>query len=581
MAYTASFSVNVGDPTKANDVATLAANDDFLKTAIDKIMADSATPTFALANGVTATTQSAGNNSTLLSTTAYADAAGVSLSGSTNNTIATVTGANALVGEANLTFDGSKLTVTGDQYIANGYGLVIGHTAQVAVNGQLGEFQLHGTADADGTVIQSLNAASSLGPVHYFAKSRNASVGSFTAVQNGDSFGRIMFFGDDGTDFGSWGAGIFANVDGTPGSNDMPGRLTFYTTADGAASGTERMRIDSSGNVGIGNSAMSTYNGNTLSLVIGSTGLGSGGSSSISLAAPTDGYNSLEFTDTAATSSQGGVFYNHNNDSLNFKVSGVSYPLQISSSGKVGIGVAPPNAGLLHLAQPSSGNGYALIYSEHAGSSLPYGFSIDFSAASPDNNAQYFLYGQDSTTARIYIWSDGDLANHDGTYGTISDVKFKQDITDARGYWDDFKALQYRKFRHKTDVEADPDAPYRLGLIAQEVETVFPALAPESPDPDITETINVIETILDDGGEPVLDADGNETTRVVMIPVVDEEGEPILDADGNETLEAKTEEVTTPSGTTHKWVKSSIIEGPIMASVVQELMARVEALEAA
>tara|TARA_R110002124_G_scaffold810_1_gene4047 strand:+ start:411 stop:1772 length:1362 start_codon:yes stop_codon:yes gene_type:complete len=114
MAYTSSFSVNVGDPTKANDVATLAANDDFLKTAIDKIMADSATPTFALANGVTATTQSAGNNSTLLSTTAYADAAGTSLSGSTNNTIATVTGANALIGEANLTFDGSTMNVVGN-----------------------------------------------------------------------------------------------------------------------------------------------------------------------------------------------------------------------------------------------------------------------------------------------------------------------------------------------------------------------------------------------------------------------------------------------------------------------------------
>jgi hypothetical protein len=35
--------------------------------------------------------------------------AGVSLSGSTNNTIATVTGANALIGEANLTFDGTNL----------------------------------------------------------------------------------------------------------------------------------------------------------------------------------------------------------------------------------------------------------------------------------------------------------------------------------------------------------------------------------------------------------------------------------------------------------------------------------------
>ena len=38
---------------------------------------------------------------------------GVSLSGSTNNTVATVTGANALIGEANLTYNGSTLAVGG------------------------------------------------------------------------------------------------------------------------------------------------------------------------------------------------------------------------------------------------------------------------------------------------------------------------------------------------------------------------------------------------------------------------------------------------------------------------------------
>ena len=38
--------------------------------------------------------------------------AGTSLSGSTNNTVCTVTGANAITGEANLTFDGNILTAT-------------------------------------------------------------------------------------------------------------------------------------------------------------------------------------------------------------------------------------------------------------------------------------------------------------------------------------------------------------------------------------------------------------------------------------------------------------------------------------
>jgi hypothetical protein len=48
-------------------------------------------------------------------TKTYVDSVGgVSLSGSTNNTITTVTGANALQGEANLTFDGTVLAVTGN-----------------------------------------------------------------------------------------------------------------------------------------------------------------------------------------------------------------------------------------------------------------------------------------------------------------------------------------------------------------------------------------------------------------------------------------------------------------------------------
>ena len=44
--------------------------------------------------------------------------AGASLSGTTNNTIVTVTGANAMLGEANLTFDGTTLVVAGDQTVS-------------------------------------------------------------------------------------------------------------------------------------------------------------------------------------------------------------------------------------------------------------------------------------------------------------------------------------------------------------------------------------------------------------------------------------------------------------------------------
>ena len=67
---------------------------------------------------------------------------------------------------------------------------------------------------------------------------------SGTVVSNGDRLGQILFEGHDGSD-PIKAAEIASFVDSTPGTNDMPGRLVFYTTADGASSVTEAMRIDS------------------------------------------------------------------------------------------------------------------------------------------------------------------------------------------------------------------------------------------------------------------------------------------------------------------------------------------------
>jgi hypothetical protein len=87
------------------------------------------------------------------------------------------------------------------------------------------------------------------------SRSRNTTHGQSTILQDGDEIGGITFIGDDGVDYNSRAARIFAQVDGTPGANDMPGRLVFSTTADGASSPTERMRIDSSGQVLINRSS--------------------------------------------------------------------------------------------------------------------------------------------------------------------------------------------------------------------------------------------------------------------------------------------------------------------------------------
>lgn len=90
-------------------------------------------------------------------------------------------------------------------------------------------------------------------------KSRGATVGTNTIASSGDTVGTITFAGANGTGYTTC-ATITAAIDGTPGaSNDMPGRLIFSTTVDGAGTPTERMRITNAGNVGIGNNAPSVF----------------------------------------------------------------------------------------------------------------------------------------------------------------------------------------------------------------------------------------------------------------------------------------------------------------------------------
>lgn len=81
-----------------------------------------------------------------------------------------------------------------------------------------------------------------------FLKSRGATVGTNAIVQNNDVIANLNFRGADGSTYFP-AVQISAQVDGTPGANDMPGRLILSTTADGASSPTERLRVTSDGYV--------------------------------------------------------------------------------------------------------------------------------------------------------------------------------------------------------------------------------------------------------------------------------------------------------------------------------------------
>ena len=110
----------------------------------------------------------------------------------------------------------------------------------------LGQFE----SSISGLLSVRRNLAGSGGPSLLLAHTRGTA-GTYTVLTNGDELGTIEFRGADGTQDVA-GAFIQAYVDSTPGANDMPGRLVFSTTADGAASPTERMRITNGGAITCG-----------------------------------------------------------------------------------------------------------------------------------------------------------------------------------------------------------------------------------------------------------------------------------------------------------------------------------------
>jgi hypothetical protein len=156
----------------------------------------------------------------------------------------TQTGAgNALLVEDSANPDSTPFVIDAAGYV------VAGHTARLEIDGATSLLQSHGTTGARLGTTRWTN--DQYGPIWQALKSRGTAITTRGIVQADDSLWEMNIYGDDGvSDIAA--ARIVAFVDGTPGVNDMPTRLTFYTTADGSATAQERMRINAHGGVGIG-----------------------------------------------------------------------------------------------------------------------------------------------------------------------------------------------------------------------------------------------------------------------------------------------------------------------------------------
>jgi len=205
------------------------------------------------------------------------------------NSAVTIADDGSTVIAANSTSDGLRITQTGagnallvednanpdaTPFVINNAGTIGQGTTSPTTTGFTGGMvSTSASAFAPQLVFQNTTADAN-GAYYILEKSRASAI-----VSSGDVTGAVVFRGYDGANYIS-AASITAAVDGTPGVNDMPGRLVFSTTADGASSPTERMRIDSTGAVGIGITTLTGYGlrvGKNITGFTSSTGVMSSG----------------------------------------------------------------------------------------------------------------------------------------------------------------------------------------------------------------------------------------------------------------------------------------------------------------
>jgi hypothetical protein len=135
----------------------------------------------------------------------------------------------------------------------------------------------------------------------------------------------------------------------------------------------------------------------------------------------------------------------------------------------------------------AGGNDSDLLFTRHTAAS-PYGIEINFSGASPNNTTNWFTYYYDTTNVKFIVYSNGNVVNRNGSYGTISDVKYKENIVNASEKLDDILKLQVRNFNLIGDDKK------QIGFIAQEFEEVFPSMVDTSIDKNTNEEYKSIKT---------------------------------------------------------------------------------------
>ena len=351
-----------------------------------------------------------------------------------------------------------------------------------------------------------------------------------TAITANDVLGKIQFQAPDeagGTDAILVSAEVAAVAEGTFEADNNATKLSFKTGASEAA--TEKMSLSSGGDLSVSND---------VKLASDAAVLGFGADNDVTLTHVAD-------TGLLLNSTRQLQF---NDASQNITAPNAT-TLDINATDEVEI-----NATNIDLNGSVDLNTVSAVQTYKAGQSFFQGRTAANVYYETDSRGFYAYYNADNYTRMLAfnaaggdpVWqsrsgggtirseieSNGDFQSATNSYGSTSDARLKEHITDSGSQWNDVKAMRVRKYSFIADKTSGPT---QIGVIAQELEASG--------------------------------MNGLVKTKPYMNPPADGDGpdEPVLDSDGN--------------ATNYKTVKYSVLHMKAIKAL-QEAMERIEALEA-
>jgi len=271
-----------------------------------------------------------------------------------------------------------------------------------------------------------------------------SSYGGWISVDiRGSNGGQLIVANSAATNIGE----IFTDSNGFNVSARTNNAMLFKTND------AERARIDSSGRFGLGMTPSGSY---SLQIYgIGSAGSGSArirlNNSSTGTADADGGGIAMEGVDLVIQNSENGV--------CKWEING-SERARIDSSGNYMVATTSVG-GTISCAR--NGNTYN-YYATSDANNTTEGFFLGYSSGASAN--------------RIIIYSNGNVVNANNSYGALSDSKLKENIVDATPKLAGLMQVKVRNYNLIGETTK------QLGVVAQELETVFPAMVDESPDKD-------------------------------------------------------------------------------------------------